>query len=276
MWPPKQDYDNAKQWWLWVLERPKPRSASRRTHLGFLIKNASRLLNLNGRHCQTPLILPRSPWHASRCSQAVPNRGRPRTLRHQDTEDTPQIQIHPPPDTVRTTVQTRFLTPRLGYGDPPEEYLQYWNQPFLPWRFLNLGLLSAQAHKSIPSRITPVIGFAGRRGWRTIADEAVDSAGLGSYSGTDFTQLKGLQRIYARLITPDGICDTRIEKAVTVCGSQFLEDFTVQPADWVTHGDAYWDPSGWIEMTGIAQGKKVAVIIRKTRFHQGRHPFASP
>ena len=98
---------------------------------------------------------------------------------------------------------------------------------------------------------------------------AVDETGMGSYSGLDFTQNKGLQRIYARLITPDGICDTRIEKPVTVCGQYFLEDFTVQPSDWVTHGDAYWDPSGWIEMTGISQGKKGAVYNTQDTISSG-------
>ena len=48
-----------------------------------------------------------------------------------------------------------------------------------------------------------------------------------------------------------------IETSLSV--SHILEDFTAESVNWVTRGDAYWDPNGWVEMTGTGQGKKGAV-----------------
>jgi hypothetical protein len=44
-----------------------------------------------------------------------------------------------------------------------------------------------------------------------------------------------------------------------VCGWQAATssfDAKLDSSKWKTYGDAYWDPGGWLEMTGNAQGKK--------------------
>ena len=47
---------------------------------------------------------------------------------------------------------------------------------------------------------------------------------------------------------------------ISVCEGYILEDFTTESTgNWATGGDAYWDPNGWVEMTGTGQGKKGAV-----------------
>ena len=97
------------------------------------------------------------------------------------------------------------------------------------------------------------------RGGEIIGNSTIDAEGLAIYSGTDFSAVKGLNRIYARLITPDAPCDTTVHRILSVCDGYILEDFTTESTNWVTRGDAYWDPSGWVEMTGTGQGKKGAV-----------------
>jgi len=90
----------------------------------------------------------------------------------------------------------------------------------------------------------------------TLLEAAVDTQGQAEYSGTELTQQRGHKPIHARLITPNGICDTTENQLVYVCASQIVEDFTTSPANWTLHGDAAWDSGGWLEMTGIASGQK--------------------
>lgn len=102
-----------------------------------------------------------------------------------------------------------------------------------------------------------------------LAMTSVDTSGQTVYSGTNYSQQKGFVNLYARLITPDGICEDTIAKPITVCADQLTEDFTTQPANWTAHGDAYWDANGWMEMTGIAQGRKGAVYNIQDSISQG-------
>ncbi len=97
------------------------------------------------------------------------------------------------------------------------------------------------------------------RGGEILAESTIDGTGQALYTGTEYSSTKGLHTIYARVVTPQGPCDTRIEKSLSVCNAHILEDFTTESTNWVTRGDAYWDPNGWVEMTGTGQGKNGAV-----------------
>ena len=97
------------------------------------------------------------------------------------------------------------------------------------------------------------------RGGEILATSNIDVDGSSTYSGVDFSSTKGLNRIYARLITPDAPCDSTVHRNLSVCDGYILEDFTTESANWVTRGSAYWDPNGWVEMTGTGQGQKGAV-----------------
>ena len=103
----------------------------------------------------------------------------------------------------------------------------------------------------------------------TVATTTADSQGQAVYSGSDYTQQKGVGLVFARLITPDGICATRIEKPLSVCADYLLDGFTTEPTNWVMHGDAYWDSGGWVEMTGNGQGMKGAVYNNQDVISQG-------
>ncbi len=97
------------------------------------------------------------------------------------------------------------------------------------------------------------------RGGQILAEIAIDASGVSTYSGTEYSASKGLTTMFARLVTPDGPCDSTVERRLSICGGYILEDFTTESTDWVTRGDAYWDPNGWIEMTGTYSGRKGAV-----------------
>ena len=102
-----------------------------------------------------------------------------------------------------------------------------------------------------------------------VASTSVETDGQTDLIGSHFTQQKGFVDVHARLITPDGICEDTIIKPITVCTDQLVEDFTIQPTNWVLHGDAYWDTNGWVEMTGIAKSKKGAVYNTIDSISQG-------
>ena len=97
------------------------------------------------------------------------------------------------------------------------------------------------------------------RGGEVLSTSTIDVDGSSTYSGGDFSSTKGLNRIYARLITPDAPCDSTVHRNISVCDGYILEDFTTESTNWVTRGSAYWDPNGWVEMTGTGQGQKGAV-----------------
>ena len=97
------------------------------------------------------------------------------------------------------------------------------------------------------------------RGGEIMSTSPVDATGLATYTGTDYSSVKGLSKIYARLITPDAPCDATVFRNLSVCDGYILEDFTTESTNWVTRGSAYWDPNGWVEMTGVSQGQKGAV-----------------
>ena len=73
-------------------------------------------------------------------------------------------------------------------------------------------------------------------GGEIIGSSAIGADGLATYSGMDFSGVKGLNRIYARLITPEALLDTTVHRILSVCEGYILEDFTTESTNWVTRG----------------------------------------
>ena len=70
----------------------------------------------------------------------------------------------------------------------------------------------------------------------------------------------------------DGVLDTTVPEAaghhlmfpttLGICewASPEKFDINLSGTQWQTYGDAYWDPGGWLEMTGNVKGKKGAIF----------------
>ena len=78
---------------------------------------------------------------------------------------------------------------------------------------------------------------------------------LATYSGTDFQPAKVESDLCGPLQRAP--CDAAVQHSISVCNGHIMR-FT-ESTDWVTRGSAYWDPNGWVEMTGISNGQKGAV-----------------
>ena len=71
----------------------------------------------------------------------------------------------------------------------------------------------------------------------------------------------------------ESVLDTEVLD-IGLCGWQLVDDFNAGLDDtrWVTKDDAYWEPRGWIEMTGNATTRKGAIfgttpIVSATNAH---------
>ncbi len=72
----------------------------------------------------------------------------------------------------------------------------------------------------------------------------------------------GRKGLMVRVVSPNGVCHEVVERSFYVCGRRIEEDFSVFPENWTLFGDAYWDDSGWLEMTDIQMGQAGAVYKR--------------
>lgn len=67
---------------------------------------------------------------------------------------------------------------------------------------------------------------------------------------------KGVQAWSARVVGADATCASGPAATVQVCAFEIAESFSSDPTSaWIKDGDAYWDPSGWLELTGNATSK---------------------
>ncbi|MGB0645706.1 MAG: lectin-like domain-containing protein, partial [Bradymonadia bacterium] len=69
----------------------------------------------------------------------------------------------------------------------------------------------------------------------------------------------GRTTVRAEMWQDEQPCLESTEVTFYLCRSQINEDFTTFPEQWTLYRDAYWDPNGWLEMTGIEQERKGAV-----------------
>jgi len=95
-------------------------------------------------------------------------------------------------------------------------------------------------------------------GGNVLATSAVDASGHADAIITNAP--KGQQDLYAQVIDVNGPCLQEATHPILVCTADVYEDFNASlSSPWVVYGDATWLPSGYLDMTGIAQGKKGAV-----------------
>lgn len=153
-------------------------------------------------------------------------------------------------DTVDTEPEVVPITCELGWAfTAPEEY-EFFRSGDAVEAIVQVDAIDDYTGYSVQWE---------NRGGEVITTSAIEADGSSTYSGVDFSSTKGLNRIYARLITPDAPCDSTVHRNLSVCDGYILEDFTTESTNWVTRGSAYWDPNGWVEMTGTGQGQKGAV-----------------
>jgi hypothetical protein len=82
---------------------------------------------------------------------------------------------------------------------------------------------------------------------------------------------KGEWSIVARALLGNVACEQADTVPIIVCASQVLQNFdqSLDPAEWKVFGDAYWDSAGWLEMTGVSQGKNGAIYNVLEYIEQG-------
>lgn len=70
----------------------------------------------------------------------------------------------------------------------------------------------------------------------------------------------GTHQLRAVVTAPDGTADDSLT-TLDICQWPELEDFSssVVGNGWITTGDAYWEPSGWLEITGNTQSHAGAI-----------------
>ena len=70
----------------------------------------------------------------------------------------------------------------------------------------------------------------------------------------------------------ESVLDTEVLD-IGICGWQLVDDFDAGLGDtrWVTKDDAYWEPRGWIEMTGMPQPGRVRFSGRRPSFRRPTH-----
>ena len=145
-----------------------------------------------------------------------------------DDTDSPTDPIDP--DTGSDTDTDTDTGADTDTGEPPEQRITCQNQAQfvtpIDFEFFKVGDPIDATVQMDP--LTDYTGYSIR--WEDSAEneiglETVSGTGDAIYAGTDFTQTKGLNRVYARLVTPEGICDTRAEKPISVCQNELVETF---------------------------------------------------
>ena len=99
--------------------------------------------------------------------------------------------------------------------------------------------------------------------WRDIND-AVMATSVVDMTGQSTVVLarlqKGTQDIRASVFDENGPCVGDAQHPVLVCTADVPEGFNASlAAPWTVFGDASWSSSGYLEMTGVSQGKKGAI-----------------
>ena len=104
--------------------------------------------------------------------------------------------------------------------------------------------------------------------WENSANTVLGTSIVDAAGDTQFsTSLSApIGEMVARVVTPQGPCDQTDTLRTLFCASLLEENFNtpLNPAVWAVTGDASWDPNGWIEMTGVQQGRKGAIYNQQT------------
>ncbi len=97
--------------------------------------------------------------------------------------------------------------------------------------------------------------------------------GDGSSSWTGLIGEPGLSTLTAIVVHSNGTpCEGGLaESPVRLCAEKVSENFDtgLDAAVWLTASDAYWDPGGWLEMTGLFQGRKGAIYSTQPQVAPG-------
>jgi hypothetical protein len=100
--------------------------------------------------------------------------------------------------------------------------------------------------------------------WASNKDGVLDTAAAAADGAVSFSTdalTPGLHLITLTVTNPnDQYYIAGVE--VSVCQWAFPDKFdtNITGGKWKTYGDAYWDPGGWLEMTGNLKGKKGAIF----------------
>lgn len=106
--------------------------------------------------------------------------------------------------------------------------------------------------------------------WETSTGESLGQTPVlpdGTSSGNLDTSLMplGVIPLVARVETPDGVCSETAEVDLVFCQYEVTDDFSsLDNVAWKMFGSSYWDPNGWLEMTGTAQSQRGAVYNPQT------------
>ena len=100
--------------------------------------------------------------------------------------------------------------------------------------------------------------------WTVDGDVVLEGPpGLGGWMELSHTfETPGTHIIVLEVENPDADVASD-ELSLGVCTYGIMESFDAPLAaggDWTVYGDAFWDPGGWLEMTGNVQGKKGAIF----------------
>jgi hypothetical protein len=93
----------------------------------------------------------------------------------------------------------------------------------------------------------------------------------GSFAWPTAELSAGVHRLTLQARHPGTNTRASAETDLGICQWPAFEDFTNDPTggDWQVFGDAYWDPQGWLEITGNAQSRAGSIYKTSSRVNQG-------
>ena len=102
----------------------------------------------------------------------------------------------------------------------------------------------------------------------TLGQSAPDTSGRARMSTAVLSP--GWHDLTVEVRNPAGRYDEDTE-AVGICEWAAAHDFdtNISGSGWQIFGDAYWDPGGWLEMTGNSQSRQGAIFLTDERINPG-------
>jgi hypothetical protein len=172
-----------------------------------------------------------------------------------DTDDGAVI-VSPTEDTGATATGDVRITVELE--DPVEQYPEGDLQPRLLGRVTVLGASRGDLVLTMTSDLDGVVSSPellpdGRFEWSTHELQA------------------GVHQLTLDVTHPGSGADGTDTVELGVCRWPAFEDFTTDPTggDWTVFGDAYWDPQGWLEITGNAESRAGSIYKTNSKVNPG-------
>jgi hypothetical protein len=201
----------------------------------------------------------RTPVRLAVCALMACSPSAPETPLAKDTEVTnPGIPVGPTDSGVPTPAGNAVLTVELE--DPFDTYPVGESTPTLDGRVsISQGTLAAVTLELI-SDIDGVV---------TPPELQAD----GSFQWSPAELSAGLHELTLTASHASAVRDAEDTVTLGICQWPAFEDFSTDPTltngDWTVYGDAYWDPQGWLEVTGNTTSREGQIYKTSAKVNPG-------